>query len=134
MLINPYGQYHASEIDPLSELGYSQALVMAGLGYQSVYGDCFVDAPSWIHLQNRLKWGAWNDIKGKGISKSEAQIQWNQMIIKMMKENGHQQYLADPQKPFYEKAYQECVDRMVSQGKSIQEIETNANELAVQQA
>ena len=78
------------------------------------YGDCFTEAPSWIHLQSRLIWNAWNSDRTRGMSRHEARESFIKILTKMFKDNGHEKYLPDPQKPFYEKAYKECVDRMLA--------------------
>jgi len=95
MYVQPSGPYHVAGIDIQKEIGDFGSLHVYGLGLQAVYGDAFTDAPSWIYFVDRMKWNAWDELKG--MPKHKAAEEWVQIIGDMLLEYGHKQYLPDPQ-------------------------------------
>ena len=71
-LIDVRNPFKAPEIDGFGEFGISGGFYMAGMAAQVTFGDCSVEAyPIWQVL-NRAVWEAWNKLKGKGISRTDA--------------------------------------------------------------
>lgn len=64
-------------------MGPSNGLKFYGYGKQGGFGDNPDEAPSWLNLVERLKWNAWDDVRG--MSKLEARELFMAIAIPVLK-------------------------------------------------
>ena len=105
-------------IDPIAQLPISEALKLYGLGSQARDGNVKDPAPSMLDISERLKWNAWRAEHNKSRMRAAHEL------IKLAREIldrfhvDYSDFNAGPK----QKEYQDCVDQLLSTGKSMDAI------------
>merc|ERR1711981_179738 len=110
------------KINP-SELSTTEALKWYGIISQGTWGDNKAEAPSYFHLVDRLKWNAYEAVKG--MDRHEARMMFLEGATKMFKERGFD--IESPMKHKMDKEYYECVQKKLASGLSQDEIDAESN-------
>ena len=104
-----------------TDYGNSEGVFIYSYGYQSEYGDQTQPKPSILDIVGTIKWNAWEGIKG--MSRADAQQNFINYVTDFIKSKGRDDLLIDPEKAVIENKYKKCVDRALTEGKSLKELE-----------
>jgi len=114
------------KINGRTEFSTSVALKWYAISMQGLYGDNHAPEPSFIDIAERLKWNAYEAIKG--MDRGEAREKFIKHAEKVLKEHGFS--AEHPDKERINQEYMSCVAKKLSSGKTKEEIEKETREFA----
>jgi len=116
------------KINGRTEFSTSEALKYYAISMQGLHGDNHSAPPSWMDLVERMKWNAYEAVKG--MDRAEARNTFVEHAVEKLEEHGFS--AENPLKEKMNKAYMSCVAKKLASGKTAEEIEKESHEYAKQ--
>lgn len=116
-------------INGQEEFSTSYALKMYGISMQGLYGDNKAEEPSMFDLVEKLKWTAYEKVKG--MDRREARKKFVTEAKEQLAKRGFSS--ENPNKARIDAEYEKCVAKKMAEGKSEEEIEAESHVYEKQQ-